>query len=279
MKNVCKNCGGKEVYVKKRCLCKSCYEKERYCKEDFESRISGTKFKSFIERRNTLIENLFEKKGVEIFGDLADLNSTRFSTFQEVANKYNVTRERVRQWYEMIFRTKRRDFSKDLKENVFSDKTSCRNDPRNKVAEYMEGWQRKGAITELRFHEECNKRGLVISPCKNNKIDSEVNGYLVEIKGTYSEPKILGRATTRRFRYSCSKIQAETSDFIACYHPIKDSFFIIPSFYIMRLTPNHKTGIRIFYISENIIKLRHAKNPYWEFENAWDLLERKQVAA
>lgn len=230
------------------------------------------KYKSMTEGtrewcRKKMTRRLRHKYGESFLVDIEKIkDGLRFVTLDSVGKKYNLTRERVRQIFFVIYGCGVRSIKKRI------DLKTCKHDPRIKVAEFKEGIIKQGAVAELKFFKKCCELGFDVKPECGRTIDQNVNGYKVEIKASYSSRRTSEGQITKHHHYSLSSKQIELADFFACYHFISDSFFIIPK----NKTPffNKKCKKeKSIYITVEKSKYYCAKNRYWEFQNAWHLLE------
>lgn len=199
--------------------------------------------------------------------DLERCRENPFWNLVDVARKYGISRERVRQLYKRVYKEPYRPTQKGLTQNKNED-ISCSNDPRNKVYYYTNGSTAgKGAHAELNFLQRCLENNLNVEiPC-DSSVDLIVNGYLVDVKYR-EEPKVSSQGCkTRYFNYRITKEQIDRAEFFACYHPIEDSFFIIPNIkWKGRKKPQH------IYISNQKSTYFNAKNRHWQYQDRYDLL-------
>lgn len=267
---VCKRCQENEILVKTRRLCRKCYTDSR-----LNGELGPKPLKTFDEKRETFVANLFEQYGVGVFNDLADLTGTRYTTLQSIGNKYGVTRELVRQWFQKIYRYKYKE-AYQARLSEFKVGKTCVHHPLRKVADYNSGgWLKKGAIKEVEFYKKCREYKFDVRPCADPVIDQTVNGFKVEVKGTYTPPKavVAAGSKTKYHRFSCSPKQLSAADFFACWHPTENCFFIIPNEYIpVRKSRGKDHGTHAWYISSKQSEYQTSKNRCWEFKDAWHLL-------
>jgi hypothetical protein len=252
-------------------MCINCYQKFR--KEHIFKFKSGL-FKTTPETRQvSLLNNLSIKYGFELIAKLCDLTHKQYASLTDISEEYGVSRERVRQWYSIIFKHGYGDKLREKSEQRRNDAVPCRHDPRIKLAEISDGLIRKGAIGEYKFMNECVKRGYDVRPSCNRTIDQVVNGFMVEIKSSYVAKKLYGvnKGSAHYHNFNFTNKQYELADFFAFYHGTSDSFFIVPKTSIpLFFKENQKT--KTVYISSHILNHHVAKNRLWEYKDAWHLL-------
>lgn len=199
---------------------------------------------------------IIKKYGAEIEKDFTKLKKIPFFTLQSIADKYGITRERVRQMYTVFFN---KPYTKALSEkNKKRFDTTCRNNPKRKVAEYTAGTSHYyGAIAEKLFMCRCEKLGFNIKLLKEQVIDILVNDKLIEVKAT--------NQNTGRY-YQCSTTHKQTflCDFFAFYVFAQDCFYIIPN--------KNKGEIKRKGIFIPIEKTEHQ---YSQYKNNFNLLAAK----
>lgn len=255
---LCKKCKTNEVYIQKRKLCVSCYQRW-YMKN---GRIG--RWITHDLHRKRVIKNAIQKYGVGFIKDIVRLNYKPFWTLQMVGDKYNMTRERIRQIYTDIYSRPlmpiaTRKTKKVKKQSVIV----CKKDPKYKIAEYKtNSTAHLGAKIELLFLQRCEEYGLSVAPACNTVVDFIINNKKVEVKS--STPKILKGTIIPRFIFAFRPQQFRKMDFAACYHSTNDSFFIIPKEKI--------TSINTVSFLEEKSDYYNALNKYFEYENAFHLL-------
>jgi len=213
------------------------------------------------------IKRLVEKHGEEFLADFNDLKKKQFWNLVDIGNKYGFSREYARQIYKSLYnkpyrpiRTKKTKKIKDI---------SCVHDPRRKYADYKENnsavW--KSAKTESMFFNECEKRGFKLEILCRKSIDIKINTYLIDVKSCFKPRLYHPESKTRYLVFHLSKHQLKNADFIACYHSVEEVFFIVPI---------GDVGSVNIYILESKSHHYNAKNRYWEFKDAWHLLEKEK---
>lgn len=216
--------------------------------------------------REWKIKRLKERFGPEIIDDLKSAQTNPFFRITSIGDKYNITRERACQIYEIVHGKR---FSKDKNVIKKEPEIICRNNPLYKAAEYKKlGHIYRSALIEKLFMCKCEMLGYDIEiPC-NKEIDIVVNGYKIEIKSSF-KPFKLKRAKTGYYRFNISVNQRQHSDFIACYVAKIESFFIIPNEDVGKTFNKTKT----IYI-QDIKDLSGTK--YYEYKDRFDLLKKQK---
>ena len=207
-----------------------------------------------------------KKYGIDFFNDIDQLEINYYTTLQSIANKYSISRERIRQLFGLIKGYSYTDALQRTKKSYKNDiEIGCVNDPRYKVAEYVgTGSIGYAAKIEYKFYKICEKKGYEIEISCDSLIDLIVNGYHVDVKSSKTTTKT-GRGKVKYHHYSTNIRQKFWTDFFVCYHLTRDCFFIIPSKEVPNLT---------IYISEHKTNYYTSKNRYWEYKDAWHLLEK-----
>jgi hypothetical protein len=177
-----------------------------------------------------------------------------------LGKKYGVSKEAVRQWinkingYGVFNNPNGYRKNKDL---------SCWFHPANKVALCSGGSMLSGAIVEKRFYYKCLELGLNIFPSKDISFDFIVNDKIVDVKSSH-KPRIVGNKNDGKyFSFKATYKQSHNADFLACFHPYEDCFFILPKEYFH--------GRLVFYIRESKSNRYNACNKIWEYKDAFNL--------
>lgn len=209
-------------------------------------------------------QRLIAKRGENIINDILACETKPLATQVDIARKYGLTRERIRQIYAKLTGKKWKVVKSERDKDARND-IGCRRDPRQRI-EMMENKScllYKGTEAEVAFINECIKRGFKIDCPSNTSMDTIVNGKKIEIKlgcaiwTTPNNKTAYIHANIRKSQTLC--------DFVAIYHGIRKSWFIIPIRFI--------TQGGSLYIQTKPSTHWNAKNKYWEFEDAWHLLE------
>ena len=272
--DICQMCNKEKTIFHKYALCHPCQSSVRYSGvlDNFE-RTQDHKYLSWLGR-------LTKKYGHKILDDFESLKNNPYTSLEWVGKEHGLTRERIRQLYYKIYGEKY-TIAKREQSLKKSEELSCKKDVRNYFAiielEGIEPAQYK--IYEKMFIDECLSRGFDVPTRCESDIDFIVNGFDVDVKFSKT-PKVMGVGyITKYHHYSYSKKQADGADFLACYHNTTKAFFIIP----MKVILGNKLKANVFksgnglYISSKKSTYCAAKNRYWEYKDAWNLLENNHA--
>ncbi len=215
-------------------------------------------------------ESILTKYGFNIVEDLESCKVNPYHTLADVARKYGVSRERIRQIYKKIYDEPYTKKYKECKEKIQNQEISCERDPRNKVKWYKQNtnstwWER--SLTEERFLEECQKRGLDVIFPYDKRIDCIVNGYYIKVKNCAISTKTSPTQKVLYYRYNIQYTSVKLVDFFALWHEKTNSFFIVPNLFRAR-----DNGVMI-YISDDKSNYYTAKNRWWDYKNGFHQLE------
>jgi len=209
------------------------------------------------------IDGIVSRYGIKILDDFETLRTLPYSTLSGMAEKYGITRERIRQLFKIVYG---RPYTQSLrKKRAFAKEESamsCTHNPRHKVSEYVIGsLVHTGAIYEKKFLEQCESKGFCVRPILKRVVDLRVNGHLVDVKYCSTPVRTTKSSNNLYYRYHVLKHQVELCDFFACYHQGEEYFYIIPNVFFTT-----KKCDTMIYIPE--------KHPhrYSEYKNAWHLL-------
>jgi hypothetical protein len=257
----CGLCESRPVAIEKRGLCKSCYLRLRYTND-----LIPLPRKEEDKRKERAKNGLIKRYGPGILDDFELLKKNPAWTLERLGEKYGFSREYARQAYKFIIGHK---YGEDLKNKskLLKVEIGCANDPRHKVADYKKGNSniRKSAESELLFYQECESKGFKIDiPCKK-EVDIKVNGYWVDVKSAHT-PILYPEAKTPYLRIGISEKQRNKSDFIAFYHSIKKSFYIIPRLEFL------KNKSKFIYIPTKKSPKKNSGMRYEKYKDAWQLL-------
>lgn len=150
--------------------------------------------------------------------------------------------------------------------------TGCRRDPRQKIYMVKDPQSIVGYATkcEYDFVQQCRTKGFDISCPKDKHCDTVINGFNVDVKAPRSKYYSTNRSAPM-YHSSITEYEFMNVDFIALLHDARKSWFIIP----IKELPNSGA----IYLNIERSTYPNAKNRYWEYENAWHLLECKQDIA
>lgn len=259
--------------MKRRPLCKECYQ---------ELHKAGLLNEFPLMDANELFRSkLTEKYGKEIFTDFENLLNQNDVSMYDISKKYGLTRERVRQLFEKIFKfhfTVIKNQRKEQRKLKVELDRQLRKNPCVKVDRFNSGDSNlyKGVLAEKKVYDICNALGYEIKPYKPSQaIDLVINDYMVDVKSCYSTIFTSKGQTTRQFHFTISNAQREIANFIICHAVSINKFFVIP----ISAFPsgNH------LYIPEkpenswvcNGVN-RHSKSRWYQYLEAWHLLKTQQ---
>ncbi len=222
------------------------------------------------------------KYGEEIIGDLKDLVDDHHLTLIEVGNKYGISRERIRQIFELLYGFKYSVVvSKKIetkKRIAYKERIEKRN-PTYKVENYKKNsYTHRGAESEKRVYDICASLNYEIKPFEESgAIDLIINGYKVEIKSAHKTCLTSPGAKTPLFHFARRECQ-EIADFIICHAVPPNRFFIFPNYIFPKgghlYLPSVKTREWFSGKSHNVKVSRTSK--YYDYEEAWHLLMPKE---
>lgn len=251
---ICQCCKTEEVSSKKRPLCKLCYTSVH--KEGL--------LHLYPLLNSNPKENLSVKYGQSIIDDFNSLKNNK-NTLQEIGRKYGFSRERARQIYKEIFGFSFTVLVKQRRDQrIYEMKNASINkkNPDIKIVNYTEGTlQYKGALSEKKVLDRCRLLGYDVRPYTiDNSIDMVINGYLVDVKSSYTGvfKSKSQKIPIHQFEVSDSQSKA---DFIICHIVEQDKFFVIPY---------GEVKPRTIYISKS------KPSKHWgKYLEAWSLLQPK----
>ena len=216
--------------------------------------------------------------GDELIADLKMLVDDNNITLEAIAQKYNLTRERIRQMFELFY-----GFKYTVVKNIKRDKNKRRKyelrmakrNPEYKINNYpnKDSLIYKGALAEKKVFDICATLGYEIKPSENFAIDLIINGYKVEVKSAY-----VGCFTTRtrkspQYHFQILKSQI-SADFIVCYAVPPNNFFVIPISEWPKGRHLYIPSIKTTEWNTGRAK-RISTSKYYDFLEAWHLLKRK----
>jgi hypothetical protein len=261
--NICIACEKRPIYIKKRGLCRTCYAWaiRNNALSSFPIDKERLPSKTVGNPGSTLV-----KYGQEILKDYERLMVDGQYTLDHIGRKYGFSRERARQIFEKIY-----GFKYTVAVNKKShDRKAARylksRDPRLKALRYKEGSNvLKGAQTESRVFEICNRLGYEITPYEGREIDLVINGYNVEIKSAHKTYCTCPKKTTKQYYHVwLLPSQQSKADFVAVHIVPENKFYVYPR-------EAFKSDI---YIPQVDSTYYNARNKHRKYLEAWNLLER-----
>jgi len=272
MDEKCICCQKKEITQQKRMLCNNCYHwLHKNNRLDEFPPIAKL-------HDNTWWKNKYSD---EFINDLKSLIDEHHVTLIQIGEKYGVTRERIRQIFELLYGFKYTVAVKaksEIKKREKYDDRIAKRDPRYKVENYKKGFnQHKGAESEKKVFDICAALNYEIKPSDSLSVDLIINGYKAEIKSAHRAGITSPGAKTPCYHFQLQKSQYLV-DFIICHAVPINKFFIIPRceypvgghLYLPSIkTREWKTGR-----GGNAKQVRVSK--YYDYLEAWSLLAPKQ---
>jgi hypothetical protein len=161
--DLCSSCGQHPVKIKVWMLCSKCYQDFRKTSEFLIWRERSDADK-LAEKKQKLIR----KYGERLFADFDHLVKNPYPSLQTLADRYGLSRERIRQIYKMCYGV-------DWKSSVAARRSveadiGCRYDPRQKLMEHEANIRRNSAKSMLRTHGEI----ALFDKCKELELSIEV---------------------------------------------------------------------------------------------------------
>jgi hypothetical protein len=262
MENICVCCGEKEIRYIKRKLCQPCYIRLYHTGMLPNYPSVGRVFS-------------MDNYDASFIGDLKKLVDDHHSTLQKVGDKHGLSRERIRQIFELFYGFKYTVVSKKnaaMRKAIKGDAILKKRHPREKVIRYKADSNiGKGAATEKIVYDICESLNYEIKPYDGAEIDIIINGLLVDVKSAHKASVTSPGQKTPSYHFQIRPSQLK-ADFIVCHIVPRNRFFIIPVVFCPKS--------RHLYISdspERTHKLQgKKKSKYYEYLEAWHLLSPKK---
>jgi len=179
------------------------------------------------------VVNLNKKYGDKIFQDMILLKAGE-STLDTVGKNHGLTRERIRQIYEMLFDEKYTNAfalkSKRLHEQKEQSEIEYHKFESRISRSNGRGQTSVGLTAEAAFYEKCKEKGINVTMNRGKShIDAIVNGYNVDVKCCNVAAFTCKSLLTPYYRFSATKYQAQHVDFFAFCINEYQTWFIIPN--------------------------------------------------
>jgi hypothetical protein len=215
------------------------------------------------------------RRGQSFMSDMDKLsNHTSGLTLQAIGNKYDLTRERIRQLFLAIYGTpytevckKRIKFLKEKKHFRRLEKHSIE----YRVSNHKHtGNAGKALLSEYKFYQICKDRGFKIySHPGKSACDFIVNGKHVDVKLCSNPKDMKGGSSVCYYHIGTNARQFRIADFFAVYIVPEDCFFIIP-----KVSIGHRGNgkAKSIYLPDRKSNYYNSQNKYHEFKDAWHLL-------
>lgn len=249
----CHKCGKRPLHIKKSGLCIVCYQHSRnatktdrpppnelskYAKghpvpvQINHRRRSPTPYtpKFIISTSKKIALNVLEKYGIELFDDLDKLKDSHVLTLKNIGDKYNITRERIRQIFKGIHGFPYTvSYNKLMQIRNNTEDTGCVNDPRHKISDYkIDTHVYTGALGEYAVLRKCEELGYDVLPQCSKKIDLKINGFDVDVKTAKELRRSHPKGIVKYYRFSIKTYQRKNCDFIIGYIEPKNIFYVFP---------------------------------------------------
>ena len=259
-KRLCGACGAKEVFIKKRDLCKNCY----YDAYRDGLIVYNKHINCEVESMDSFRQRLVQRYGQDVVNDLETVKNKDKSNLRGIAAKYGFSREYARQIFKRLFGF---SYTACLKAKISERREKVIKtlyDPEKKLIRYKEESLRyKGAIGEKLCMDICRTIGYEIAVCRESTatIDLVINGCKCEVKTAYIP---FGKQKTHYYRFSARPSQLEKADYFVCYIYPLNKFYVIPA---------SEVKAEAIYIPEHIT----TSSKYYKYDSAWHLLRQANV--
>lgn len=272
MNEKCICCGVREIYFKKRMLCTSCYSSLRSV-----GRLSEFPPIVKLPKKNGWVK----KYGEEILTDLQGLVDDHHETLSSIGERYGISRERIRQMFELIYGFKYTVIMRaktEKRRRIKFEKLIARRDPRYKVENFKkDSLIYRGAESEKKVFDICSALNYEIKPYHSQTIDLVINGYKVDIKSSYCTTFTHKSQKTPAFHFHLRPSQ-RIADFVICHAVPLNKYFVIP-------ISEYPKGNHLYIPQSRISEWetgRYGKTPikrvshYYDYLEAWHLLKPKE---
>lgn len=229
--------------------------------------------KKIKNKRRGILIHCRDKYGIEFIKDLKSLKYKQFWNLTYMGDKYNLSKERIRQIFKMVYKEPFRKYqvrkTKDLLNEINSMGGTC--DPRNKMKDCNTNVG-KGTTGEIIVLNKCIEIGLDVSGAKDKSVDLIINGNEVDVKICYKMFKPSKENISEYYRFRLSKLEREKNKFVVCLCALEKKYYIIP------IKDIKTKGENIFIPKKDKFLRKNNKYPinkYKLYENAWHLLEKR----
>jgi len=251
----CLECGKHYIQIWKWRLCKNCCGRLRR-KGQLLNRESFDAPPITLNAAGTL-----RRHGIKLLEAFDKVKTNPYYTISDVAREFGNSK----QWaHDAFFRVVGIKYKVFLKKKAQARKEdlamlNCTHDPRHLIAEATSGNALSNAKVKQRFIDECKKRNFDVQFQCGAGRSLLVNGHKVAVRScsfyTYGYGK-----------YGVETLTNRKVEIIVCYMEPHDAFYLIPM-------PKNKSGI---YIRVEQSKYANARNKYFEYYEAWNLLEKEE---
>jgi len=172
-----------------------------------------------------------KKYGEGLVLDLQGLIDGNNQTLSSIGTKYGITRERIRQMFELLHGFKYTvavRANSEKKKRIRVERRLAKRDPRYKVENFREGSNiYHGAESEKKVFDICAALGYEIKPYPTKTIDIVINGYKVDIKSAHCTTMTHPSGKTPLYHFHLLESQ-RIADFVICHASPINKFFVIP---------------------------------------------------
>lgn len=198
--------------------------------------------------------------------DLYKLKNNPYLKLQDIGNKYNLSRERIRQIYNQFFNT-----SYGQHKIKVEDDLSCPMDPRNKIHIVNKNnypWLYNKTDTEMKFINICKDKKFKIDPPTNKYTSIVINNLNVKILISCNNLLIPYKTNQKYYRYVIYKKSIKQNDILVLYRDDLNKFVIMKN----RIRGNKNSAC--FYMSKEKSDYRTSKNIYWDKINNYEIFTK-----
>lgn len=264
MNGPCWLCDIRPIESSRKPLCKTCYT---FCHKRNLLHI----FPSTTHRDKRIMAAL-EKYGYGFMDDMKVLERGE-STLQNVASKYGISRERVRQIFEIFFDKKytetvnaRQSYHEEVKAKKRIDNNKFENRfvrAKKNCNTYV------GIVAEHIFYEKCKSLGYYVC-MKTGNYDADVNEFKVDVKSATHAVSMAKAGKQKYYRLSSRNKQYDIVDYYAFYIYENGAWYILPKTLLAKADKKYYG----FYVPKYDITYRgfHKYRDLQQYREAWHLL-------
>lgn len=265
----CCECHKKPIYIKKWGLCANCYTTLRR-----HGKLPIFKRATIYEKRAAMRLRLTKKYGHEILEDFELLFTKPFWNHKAIAEKYGISRERVRQLFKALYGKEWRKVNAKKKIAIQKEIKSMggRCHPLNRMAgNDKDTYVYRGAVGEWAVMQKAQDIGLQVKPVQTRNFDLLISNIPVEVKCCSIPFKTsdINHKGYWRFRVQNDRNQ---SVFTILYVKPKKQFYILPT----RILSGPQVYIRVDEADDASDKTYKGRKPaidFQKYKERWDYLE------
>jgi hypothetical protein len=261
MLDLCWLCETHPIYSVKRPLCEGCY---KACRKKNLLHI-------FPLTNENSRARAIERFGCDFLPDMETLREGK-ATLTAIGGKYGVSRERIRQLFEIVF-SEKYTTTVTVKKDIASKKRKAADTEKHIFENRLNrakksGNSYTGLLAEELFRKKCIDLGFSIEMCRGGfAYDAIVNGIPVDIKSRTEAALYCKKGAKQKYyHFSTNKIQRGKVRFFPFYLIDEDLWYIIPSGIVK---------CEAFYIPKYDITYAgsHKYQDLQKYREAWNLLE------